>query len=77
MKKLSFEFCQNTIDIMNNLKHSLGVSSEAEVIKKSLSLLSVISELTKTGEVIYKAGNIESKIIIQPTAQRANLKVVQ
>ena len=78
MKKISFEFCSDTFKIISAMQSLYCLSNEADVIKKALSLLKTVSDLTEDGELVYKVGKKESKIVVHPNSQsKVALKIVQ
>lgn len=50
---------------------------EACVIKKALALLKTLTDLTNRGELVYKANEQETKVVIYPTSQKSMLKVIK
>jgi len=61
MRTFTIQFDDNQMDRLQTLKHSLGVSSEAEVIRRAISFLSRIETISQVRpDTIMKMNEILS-----------------
>lgn len=77
MTRLCFEFCPETMGILRNMQSLYGLNDEASVFKKALVLLKTLTELTSHGDLVYKANDKESKVVILPVSKQSMLKVIK
>ena len=65
-KMTSIRFDEKTTDLLEQLKTHYGASSKAEILRKSIALLSIASEADdENAKLIVKGKDFEKEIIVR------------
>lgn len=66
MSDLNLNLSKTAVNSIAELKHYFGTESDAEIIRKALTLLKIAKKIDEThGQLIAKKGDKESRIVIR------------
>jgi hypothetical protein len=66
-KAFTFTIDENTEQVLDALKHKLGKTSRAEVLRKAIALLEVATSATEEGNgiaIVDKDSNVLTRIVL-------------